>query len=194
MKKPITLLASVLTVLFTQGTFLSATAEGMHDHEEHAGHDHADETAHAEHTHDEKTGGPNGGRVITSVEPHAEFLVTKQQKVEVRFLNDANEVVAPENVRIRAIGGSRSAPTRLTFELKEMVFISNETLPEGDNLPIILTIAKAGQAPVNERFMLNMSECPTCDYKEYACICDHGEHDHDDHAGHDHGSHEGHNH
>ena len=34
-----------------------------------------------EHDHEKKIAGPNGGRIITSVEPHVEFLVTKDSKV-----------------------------------------------------------------------------------------------------------------
>ena len=57
-------------------------------------------------------------------------------------------------------------------------------LPEGNNLPIVLSIkADAKSKTVREKFNLNLSDCPTCKYKEYACVCEHGE---DSHEGHDH--------
>ncbi len=33
---------------------------------------------------------------------------------------------------------------------------------------------KLGGSTFRERFQLNMSSCPTCEYKEYACVC-HGD-------------------
>ncbi len=41
----------------------------------------------------EKIKAPNGGRIIDSVEPHAEFLITADKKIEIRFLDDAGKVV-----------------------------------------------------------------------------------------------------
>ena len=43
----------------------------------------------------EKIKSPNGGRIISAVEPHAEFLVTPDKKVEIRFLDAAGKVIAP---------------------------------------------------------------------------------------------------
>ena len=37
---------------------------------------------------------------------------------------------------------------------------------------------------VREKFNVNLKDCPTCDYRQYACICGHGEGDHDDHDDH----------
>jgi hypothetical protein len=152
-----------------------------HGHEAHDGHEHDE---HAEHDHHEKQAGPNGGRVITSVEPHLEFFVTEERFVQITFLNDANEVVTPEDQSVSLIGGDRQNPIRLRFVKKGQELVSTEPLPEGNNLPIILSIKRdKASKTVREKFNLNLSDCPTCDYKEYACVCDHGG---DGHEGHDH--------
>jgi hypothetical protein len=152
-----------------------------HGHEAHDGHEHDE---HAEHDHHEKQAGPNGGRVITSVEPHLEFFVTEERFVQITFLNDANEVVTPEDQSVSLIGGDRQNPIRLRFVKKGQELVSTEPLPEGNNLPIILSIKRdKASKTVREKFNLNLRDCPTCDYKEYACVCDHGG---DGHEGHDH--------
>jgi hypothetical protein len=162
-----------------------------HDHEEgsHAGHGHEDHDDHGhgeheEHDHHQKQAGPNGGRVITEVEPHLEFYVTKEGKVQISFLNDAGEVIPPANQKVSLIGGDRSSPIRLKFEQRGNVLLSNQTLPSKNNLPIVLQVkVTPNSETIREKFNLNLSECPTCDFKEYACICEHGE---EDHSGHDH--------
>lgn len=137
-----------------------------HDHGDHDDHDHG--------AHAEKKAGPNGGRIITSVEPHFEFWVTPERTVQITFLDDYDKLIAPEGQAVSLIGGSRSNPTKLSFVHKDKVLVSNDKLPDGSNIPVILTIETSPDAKtVRERFQVNMSECPTCDYREYACICDH---------------------
>ena len=63
----------------------------------------------------EKIKAPNNGRIIDSVEPHAEFLVTKEKKIEIRFLDDAGNVIAPAAQIVSVVMGDRSAPTKLAF-------------------------------------------------------------------------------
>jgi hypothetical protein len=147
-----------------------------HAKDEHAGHDKdGDEHAkdeHAGHNHAAKVAGPNGGKVFMSVEPHAEFFVTKDRKVQITFLDHENKVVPAAEQTVRAICGERSAPTRLTFTKKDGVLISDKPLPAGKNIPTVLQIkAKSGAKPVMERFNLNLNDCPGCDYLEYACTC-----------------------
>lgn len=149
-----------------------------HDHASHEGHDHG------EHAHADAKAGPNGGRIITSVEPHLEFYLTEERKIQITFLNDHGEVIAPKEQVVSLIGGDRQNPIRLRFASKGSVLLSDKALSEGNNLPIILSIKPdAKSKTVRERFNLNLSDCPTCDYLEYACICEHGE---EDHEGHDH--------
>ena len=133
----------------------------------------ADKETH--HHHDIKAG-PTGGRLISSTEPHTEFFVTKDSKVEIRFVDDDNKVVAPAEQIVTATLGDRSAPTRLSFTKDGNKLVSDKAIPAGNDLPTVVQIkAKAGEKSVTEKFNLNLEQCPTCKNKEYACICAHGE-------------------
>lgn len=183
----------ILTALIT-GCLLAAKAsyasscEHDHDHsnhrEDHSDHNHP---SHGDHDHEKTKAGLNGGRLIATVEPHVEFFVTEEGFVQITFLNKANEVVTPEAQAVSLIGGDRQNPVRIRFKKKGDVLISTEALPKENNLPVILSIkpSKASKT-VREKFHLNLSDCPTCDYKEYACTCAHQEDGHEGHAGHDH--------
>ena len=134
-----------------------------------------------EHNHAEKKAGPTGGRLITTVEPHVEFFVTKDKKVEIRFVDDANKVVAPAEQVVTVTLGDRANPTKLTFTKDGEKLISDKPVPEGNDYPTVVQIKTTAKAKaVNEKFNLNLSNCPTCKFQEYACTCDH------DHEGHDH--------
>lgn len=134
----------------------------------------------------EKIKAPNGGRIIDAVEPHAEFLLTKEKKVEIRFLDDAGKVVAPGEQVVTIVMGERSNPTKLAFTKDGDKLVSDKAVPEGANLPVVLQIKpKEGEKAVTEKFTLNLSNCPTCEHAEYACTCDHGG-DEKGHEGHDH--------
>ncbi len=127
------------------------------------------------HEHEAKAG-PTGGRLITEVEPHVEFFVNKDKKVEIRFINDDMKVVAPGAQVISVTVGDRSAPTKLSFTKDGDKLVSDKTVPEGNDLPTVVQIrAKEGDKAINEKFNLNLSDCPTCKNKEYACTCAHGE-------------------
>jgi len=165
-----------------------------HDQESDGKPDHGP-GAHHDHDHGQKTAGPNGGRIITSVEPHAEFLVTDEYKVRITFLDDHNKAVTVSGQTAGIVCGDRSNPTTLSFAVDAdgNSLLSTAALPEGDKYPLILTIKTSStEAPVREKFTLDLSDCPTCDYREYACTCDHSHHgghghgDHDDHDHHDH--------
>ncbi|MEO8615949.1 MAG: hypothetical protein ABI600_12470, partial [Luteolibacter sp.] len=62
----------------------------------------------------EKIKAPNGGRIIEAVTPHAEFLVTPEKKVEIRFL-EAGKVIAPGSQVVTVTTGDRANPTKLAF-------------------------------------------------------------------------------
>ena len=127
------------------------------------------------HEHEAKAG-PTGGRLITEVEPHVEFFVNKDKKVEIRFINDDNKVVAPGAQVINVTLGDRSAPTKLSFTKDGDKLISDKAVPEGNDLPTVVQIKTAPDAKsVNEKFNLNLNDCPTCKNKEYACTCAHGD-------------------
>ncbi|MGJ8640677.1 MAG: hypothetical protein ACSHYA_14905 [Opitutaceae bacterium] len=180
----------LLTALITCALLTWNTSYATDDHDHHAGHDHSAHAAdahdhdthkdakseddHSGHDHTEAKAGPNGGRIITSVEPHLEFYLTEERRVQITFLNDDGAVIAPEEPVVSLIGGDRQNPTRLRFTPKGSVLISDKALPESNNLPIILSIKPdAKSKTVRERFNLNLSQCSSCSYKEYACICDH---------------------
>ena len=127
------------------------------------------------HEHGGKAG-PTGGKLITEVEPHAEFFVNKGKKVEIRFVNDDNKVVAPAEQVITVTLGDRSAPTRLAFTKDGDKFVSDKAIPAGNDLPTVVQIkAKAGEKAVTKKFNLNLDKCPTCKNAEYACTCEHVE-------------------
>lgn len=134
----------------------------------------------------EKIKAPNGGRIIDTVEPHAEFLITKDKKVEVRFLDDAGKVVAPAAQTVTVTMGDRSAPTKLAFTKDGDKLVSDKVIPEGKELPVVVQIKVTPDAKsVTEKFNLNLADCPTCEHLEYACTCAHGG-DEKGHEGHKH--------
>jgi hypothetical protein len=150
MKKLLTTTLLTLALAFTA----SAADKDKHDHETKAG--------------------PTGGKLITEVEPHVEFFVNKDKKVEIRFINDNNKVVAPGEQVISVTLGDRSAPTKLSFAKDGDKLVSDKTIPAGNDYPTVVQIrAKEGAKPVNEKFNLNLEQCPTCKNKEYACTCLH---------------------
>jgi hypothetical protein len=122
----------------------------------------------------EKIKAPNGGRIIAAVEPHAEFLLTKDKKIEIRFLDDAGKVIAPAAQTASVVMGDRAAPTKLAFTLDGDKLISDKAVAEGDHLPVVLTLKTTPDAKaITAKFNLNLSTCPECKLTEYACACDH---------------------
>ena len=162
-----------------------------HDHDgdgkpDHGPGEHEAHEADHGHAHAEKIAGPNGGKIITSVEPHAEFFVTADNQVLITFLDESNQAITITSQKVTAVCGDRSNPTLLSFAKHAygMSLLSNETLPAGNKYPIIITFNMTADAdPVRAKFTVNLSDCPDCDYKEYACTCDHA---HNDDHGHDH--------
>jgi hypothetical protein len=136
----------------------------------------------------EKVKAPNGGRIIEAVEPHAEFLITADKKVEVRFLDGAGKVVAPAAQTVTVTMGDRAAPTKLAFTKDGDKLVSDKTIPEGKELPVVVQIKVTPDAKaVTEKFNLNLAKCPTCSNAEYACTCAHGDEKKEaGHEGHDH--------
>tara|TARA_R110002096_G_scaffold428258_1_gene639693 strand:- start:26 stop:709 length:684 start_codon:yes stop_codon:yes gene_type:complete len=193
-------LLRLVAALAALGIAITLTSCGEDEHHEGDGHDHSEKSAHHDddhdddheghtdgdddHDHAEKIAGPNGGRVITDVEPHLEFLVLDDRKVKITALDDDNKPATIAGQTVKLTGGDRSSPTRMTFVSQDGVLLSNEAFPEGNDFPVVLQIKSGDGKPVMAKFNLNFSDCPTCDFKEYACVCDHG--DHDDHDGHDH--------
>lgn len=119
-----------------------------------------------------KTAGPNGGRILTGLNPRAEFFVTAGRKVQITFLNGQGEIVAPAGQCVTVTAGDRAAPTTLTFARSGNVLLSEAALPAGDEVPTVVQITPApGESTVTAKFNVNLSQCPDCKYAEYACTC-----------------------
>ncbi len=147
-----------------------------HDHDHDKGG--KDVKGHVDHV--EAIKAPNGGRILHEIVPHAEFFITKDRKVQITFVNDEGKAIE-DGATLKAVGGKLSAPTKFTFEKTKHGFVSNEKLPEGKMVPIMLMFKDSkGKAAPRIKFNVDMSDCPTCDFLEYACTCDHShDHDHD---------------
>ncbi|WP_309398477.1 hypothetical protein [Cerasicoccus maritimus] len=147
----------------------------QHDHDHDHDHDHGDH-GHGDHghSHEQAKAGPNGGKVVEATEPHFELFIQDDRKVRVTFLNDELKPMAHDGATVSAIGGDRSKPARLSFEQVAGAYVSTEPMPDGANVPLILRVkpdqkSKTATARIN----INLAQCPTCDFKEYACICGH---------------------
>ena len=143
----------------------------------------ADEKDHKhdhDHHHHDDLEGPNKGKILHEVDPHAELFVTKDRKLQITFLDHKGKAVAPKEQTISVICGKRTAPPRMSFAKKGSSFVSDKALPEGKNIPTVLQIKmKPDTKTTMNRFNLNLEDCPSCDVLEYACKCDHGDdHDH----------------
>lgn len=163
------------------GTTFAEEKQAQADHKEHA----ADHKDHKDGDHEaKKIAGPNGGRVLTGVEPHLEFFVTENRTVKITAVDDAGKAVALGEQSVTVTGGSRSNPTRMSFTKDGDSLVSDKAFPEGNNLPVVVQIkAKPDAKTVIEKFSLNLSDCSGCKHPEYACTCAHGG---DDHKSHDH--------
>ncbi len=126
------------------------------------------------HNHEKKHAGPNGGRLITSIDPHAEFFVMSDRKVQITFTGENGKAIAPEEQLVAVTTGERSTPVKMTFIKTGNVLLSEQTVPFGNNFPVVVQIKGTPEAKaVVEKFTLNLSNCTGCNLAEYACVCDH---------------------
>ena len=135
--------------------FASPLVFSAEDHD----HDHEKE----EHIHEENvTKGPNGGHVIESKAGFSfEVTVNKERKARIVFLDKENKTTALAEQSVTGIAGERSAPTKLAFakgtDADANVLISDQPLPKGDHVPMILMIKTTPDAKaVTERFELHL--------------------------------------
>lgn len=123
--------------------------------------------------HGKTDAGPNGGRLITTVNPHVEFFVTKERKIQFTFLDDHGRPVAPADQSVTVTTGNRQAPTVLTFRREGDVLLSDAVLPAGNNLPAVIQLKPAPDTPeVVVKFNINLTTCGECSHAEYACTCE----------------------
>ncbi len=126
------------------------------------------------HDDKKKTAGPNGGRIIATVEPRAEFFVTADRKVQITFLDQAGKAIAPADQVVTVTTGDRAAPTKLTFAKANGTLLSTAALPKGNELPTVVQIKPtAAGKTMTEKFNVDLSKCGECKLAEYACICAH---------------------
>lgn len=158
-------------------------AESSHESHDHSKHEHSASCDHEKHA----IKAPNNGKIIDDLKPLVELLITEENKVQITLLDEEGKATKPDGQRFSAIAGERANPTSLKFELVGDAFVSTAVLPKGKNIPVILTLKTEG-GKQRAKFNLNLNDCPTCDFLEYACICDHSseEEPNDDHKGHDH--------
>ncbi len=129
-----------------------------------------------EHGHalEEMMAGPNGGRVIEAAETRVEFWIREDRRIQISTLSEDGKLVeAVAGVSFELVGGERTAPTRMQFEREGLAFVSDAPLPDGESLPLVLTVVGADGTKARERFYANMSQCGDCPYREYACVCGH---------------------
>ncbi len=100
--------------------------------------------------------------------------MTPERKIQITFIDDEGNALPLENPTVSAISGDRSSPTRMTFEKRGGSLVSDKPLPEGDAVPIILQIRTTpGANNITEKFNVDLENCPTCEHREYACVCEH---------------------
>ncbi|MDF1738338.1 MAG: hypothetical protein P1U86_04195 [Verrucomicrobiales bacterium] len=184
------LFAAVAFALTPACTKESGDHDHDHDHDhdehhEHDGHDHGEEghddhAAHEDHdhdhghSHDSIEAGPNGGRILFELEPHVEFLVTEDRKVQIAAVNDDGKLTPITTQTASLMGGSRTNPTKMKFTKVGDVLVSDVAFPEGNDFPVVIQLkGSPDDKAATVKFNLNLADCPTCDYKEYACTCEH---------------------
>lgn len=124
--------------------------------------------------HEKIAAGPNGGRLLTAVEPHAEFLVTSDRKVQITFIGEDGRPIPPTTQVVTVTAGDRSAPTKLSFTVSAHTLISDKPLPDATSIPTVVQIKTSPEAKtVVEKFNVNLALCPECKLQEYACTCTH---------------------
>ncbi|MEM9015609.1 MAG: hypothetical protein AAGC68_01250 [Verrucomicrobiota bacterium] len=131
---------------------------GDHDHgdHDHGDHDHGDHDH--SHAHDSFEKGPNGGRLVTSVEPHLEFLVRDDRKVQIGSVDGEGKAQPIAEQEVSIVGGDRSNPTQMAFSLEGDVLVSDIAFPEGDLFPVVMSITPTPDGDlVIEKFNLDLS-------------------------------------
>lgn len=125
--------------------------------------------------------GPNGGKILTTEAPHAEFFVETSRKVTVTFYGKDLKPLAPSTQVVSAIAEAKSGKVTLTFDKTAAGFVSRAALPDGDDYTVVVQIRDAaGAKPKNYRVLFHDEVCKECKRAEYACTCEDAgkEHDH----------------
>lgn len=136
----------------------------------------AEDDPHAHHDH---LAGPNGGRILHELDPHAEVFVTKDRHLRLSLLDGSlTKAVAPGSASAKAICGTKEKPVRMTFAVDGDSLLSDQPLPAGDQLAAVIQIKTSEEAAtITVKLQLDLRPCPSCESLEYACLCDHGDAD-----------------
>lgn len=154
------------TITLAAFAALAATPLSLAEPEKHDDHDHA------------KMVGPNKGKVLHEVHPHAELFVTKDRKLQFTFLTGKGKAAALGEQKIAVVCGKRAKPTRLKFTAKGNSLVSDVALPAGILIPTVIQIKMdPKKKPTIIRLNLNLEQCGDCDSLEYACVCHHHAHE-----------------
>jgi hypothetical protein len=128
-------------------------------------------------------GGPRGGRLLDNDAPRAEFLVTGERKVEVRFYDAALNPVPPGEQTVTVVAEAPAGRAKLELRKSGDALVSQEALPAGEGYLIVVRLKASPTATArNFRIPFHAEICAECQRAEYACTCEHGH----DEGGHQH--------
>lgn len=152
--------------------------DDKHDHSEHADEkgEHDDHEHEHDHEHDENCNhetikaGPNGGRMIEDA--NAEFFITSDRKIQITFYDAQGKAIPAAGKSAIVVTGERPNQTEMTLIEANNLLVSEQAIAAGNNFPTIVEIT-SGEKTFEARFTLNLSDCPGCANKEYACECQH---------------------
>jgi hypothetical protein len=117
--------------------------------------------------------GPGGGRILTNVAPHAEFLVDADRHVVIRFYDADLKPLAPSGQLVSATAEAKPGKAKLEFAERDGALVSNTSLPEGEGYRIVVQIRENPNArPANYRVDFHDEICGECQRAEYACTCE----------------------
>jgi hypothetical protein len=118
------------------------------------------------------TAGAKGGRLLENGSPRAEFFVEKDRTVTLTFYGADLKPVPAQDQIATAVAETKDGKTKIQFEKKGDVLVSQSPLPAGDKYTVVLQLRQTADAkPKNFRIPLNTSICEKCHHPEYACTC-----------------------
>jgi hypothetical protein len=116
----------------------------------------------------------NGGRIVQQASVHFEFFLRPDSLAQITFLDANQQVIPVQQQSVSLVGGNRLDPVRINFVAQAGHLLSERPLPLMRRMPVVLQIQNTPQSEkVYEKFYLDLSNCSSCDFQEYACICGH---------------------
>lgn len=117
---------------------------------------------------------PNGGRLLDMTQPRAEFVVEKDRTVAIHFYDGAMKPVSATTQTATVIAEAKNGKQKIDFEKRGDSLVSKTKLPEGDGYNVVVQFKPSPDArPQNFRFILDLSNCGSCQRAEYGCTCGH---------------------